>query len=98
MNYLVSLLDGPIEVALLCGNSEPQDQAYKRCTVNFDDGTNTEECKFGPYAHNFRSAITGYALYKDGELLGMRPVNPAQIPAEAEISTFDVGSLKIEIN
>ena len=95
---LASLLDGPIEVALLCGDSEPSDPAYERCTVDFEDGSNTEECRFGPYERSFRQPVTGYALYRDGELLGRRPLSPAKTPVEAETSVFAAGSIKLEIS
>lgn len=94
--YLLSQVDGEWEVALLCGNEEPTDPAYNRCTVNFEQGTNTEECVFGPYESQFTKAITGYSLYYDGIKVCQESVAP-QTPAEAEISTFAAGDIKLSL-
>lgn len=94
---VLALIDGDVEVALLCGSSEPTDGGYSRQTVNFTRGKNTEVAVFGPYETNFRSAITGYCLYWDGISVGTGKVD-AQTPTEAESSRFPVGSLSLDIS
>jgi hypothetical protein len=96
MKRLVEALDGEIEVALLCGSSEPSDPAYKRCTVEFRNGENVDRCEFGPYQRNFRQPITGFCLYFDDEKLEGKLT--AHRPSEAEVSVFEPGSLKVSIN
>ena len=93
---IISLLDGPIEVALLCGDSEPADSNYSRCTVDFTDGSNTEECRYGPYEASFKSPITGFVLYRDGEEVARERVTP-HTPVTAETSIFPAGSLRIQV-
>lgn len=96
-DWLLSQVNGEIEVSLMCGGNEPNDDGYNRQIVTFQDGVNTEECRFGPYNRNFRQPITGYCLYL-GDMCICKESLPPTTPTQDEVSVFQPGSIKLSIN
>lgn len=96
-DWLLTNVDGTVEISLLCGDSECTDGGYERQSVNFSNGSNTAEIKFGPYKANFRGPITAYCLYMDAMEIGSFEL-PSTQPAIDEVSVFQPGSIKLSIN